>query len=85
MTLKGVDGSIAWAWHQAALLGAWTITAHGAGGNLTAAVKSSDDYRLGQPNLKFCVVRPSGVRWIWPVLSHHIAGGTLHASLGPQE
>lgn len=83
--MRGQTAVVQWGWHRAAQLGPYTFTASDAGGEVTAPVVSSDAIKLSQPALTFCVSRPNGTRWIWPVLSLHIADGTLHASLGPQE
>ena len=84
-TIQGTSGVIKWAWHDAATLGAWTLTTRDTGGDLTATVTSSDDYTLTQPALTFCVTRQNGITWKWPVNTLFIADGTMHASLGPQE
>jgi hypothetical protein len=84
-TIRGPEGVVTWGYHHAATLGPWTLTASDTGGEVTAAVTSSDDYKLSQPALKFCVPRQNGTAWKWPVLSLWVADGTLHASLGPQE
>ncbi len=85
ITIGGKTAVLKWAYHDAAMLGTWEITARNTGGDLTATVVSSDDFMLSQPALKFCVPRQNGPAWIWPVLSLWVADGTLHASLGPQE
>lgn len=83
--LKGSAAVVQWGWHNAAQLGSYTFTASDVGGDVTAMVTSVDAVKLSQPALTFCITRPNGTRWTWPVLSLHIADGTLSASLGPQE
>ncbi len=86
MTLTGPAATVRWVYHQAADLGAWTITdaENGTALSVTAVVKSSDAYRLAQRPVVFVVPRPTGV-WRFPILELQIAGATLTASLGPQE
>jgi hypothetical protein len=83
--IRGVQASVRWGYHPAAALGPWTLTASDTGGHIEAQIVSADDYRLSQPALKFCVTRQNGIVATWPVLTLHVAGQTLYASVGPQE
>ena len=85
ITVSGPAGAVQWGYYCAASVGAWTLAAHATGGTLTAAVTSSDPYRLTQPALRFVVTRQGGRTWSWPIVTLRIADGTLTASLGPQE
>jgi hypothetical protein len=82
-TMTGVAAEVRWAYKPAARLGAWTLTADAVGTQVTATVIEQDDDRmLGSP-LYFVV--PRDTLWKWPVYSASIVGGTLTATLGPQE
>jgi hypothetical protein len=85
VTVHGTAGEVRWGYYPAATVGAWTITAGSKGGTLTAAVTSSDLYRLRQPALRFTITRQDGRSWSWPITELAVADGTLTASLGPQE
>ena len=86
-TLRGPSAEVRWAYHRAADLGPWTMTLLDTHGNvsMTAAVISSDAFRVSQQPLTLVVPRPNGNAWRWPIQSLQIAGSTLTASLGPQE
>jgi len=83
LEIKGTEGEIRWVYHRAARLGLWSLSAQGATGTLTAKVLESDAFKLEQPGLVFRVCRPNG-SWTYPILSLHIADGTLYASLDLQ-
>jgi len=83
--VRGQAGELRWGYHEAAILGPWTLSADGAGGDLTATVVRSQAFRVQQPALTFRVSRQRAEPWKWPVLSLHIVGTTLYARLGPQE
>lgn len=76
---------VRWAYHRAASLGPWELTADGTVGSLTAKVKESDAFTLAQPDLSFRVTRQNGSAWSWPIHSLHIAGDTLTAKVSMQE
>lgn len=84
-TINGRVAELSWGYHQAAVLGSWTITVNPSGCALTATVVSHDAYRTSQPSVRFRVTRQHAAPWVWPVTALHIADGTLTASLGPQE
>lgn len=77
LTFGGATASLMWGYHQAAVLGPWTITAD----TLTATVVSADAFRTSQPALRFRVSRSSGVPWEWRIADLNIAGSSLSARL----
>lgn len=81
-SLTGAGGSIKWAYHVAAELGEWTLISGATGRVLSAAVTSSDAFRVTQAPLRFTVPMR---RWAWPIESLQIVDGRLTARLGPQE
>jgi len=83
--IRGPKAVIQWSYHCAATLGSWELTESDTGGTLTAQVIEADHYRLTQPALTFCITRQNRPPFVWPVLSLHVADGTLNAALGPQE
>ena len=87
VTLRGVEGSIAWGYHTAAVVTAWTITKAGRGGAwaLSAVVARADPFKLRQADLKFTAPRKGGY-FCWPVLSvTFVEASRLAATLGPPE
>lgn len=82
---RGREGELRWGYHQAAVLGPWTLTANPSGGALTAIVVRADAFRTSQPSLTFRVSRQHAAPLVWPVTTLHIADGSLTASVGPQE
>jgi len=83
-TFKGRAAELRWGYACAGTLGSWTMTADPTGLRVTAEVLAIDAYRAAQQPLTFCVIRQTTV-WQWPVVSLHIAGSTLTATLSPQE
>lgn len=80
-TLTGVAGELRWSYLPAATLGAWTLTSGATGRTLTAAILTSDAYRITQAPLHFRFGRRT-----WPVIEVHVTDdGRLTARLGPQE
>lgn len=77
VTFGGDAGELRWGYHQAAVLGPWTIT----GETLTATVVSADAFRTSQPAVTFRVSRSSGVPWEWRIAELNIAGASLRARL----
>jgi hypothetical protein len=81
LTMTGSSAVLKWGYREAAVLGAWSMTGHTAGGgSLTATVISSDTFRVTQTPLTF--VHPNG-KWTYPVLDLQITDHTLTALLGP--
>jgi hypothetical protein len=85
LSLAGQQAEIRWAYHRAASLGPWTLSANGAAGTLTAQVIEADTFKLSQPALTFRIPRPNGSVWAYPIQSLHIADGTLTARVSTQE
>lgn len=84
LTVKGMDGSIRWAYHTAALIRAWTIEHGDQGYTLSATVVKSDIFRISQRPLVFIAPHVKGV-WRWPVIELQISGASLTAKLGPRD
>lgn len=86
LTLRGAEGAIAWGYHTAAVVTAWTITKAGRSGAwaLSATIARADPFKLRQPDLKFTAPRAGGF-FCWPVLSVTVEATRLAATLGPPE
>lgn len=83
--LSGVVASLRWGYHSAAALGAWTVTRTEHGWSLTAAVLSTDAFRLSRRPLAFVAPHEKGM-WTWPIVGEpQITGAQLSAALGPME
>ena len=85
VTLRGLEATVVWGYHTAAVLRTWT--AHRTPQNtwtMEAQIKRADAFQLRQRNLKFAVPRPGGYL-CFPVLAVTLAATTLTASLGPPE
>jgi len=85
LTMKGAEAQIRWAYHRAASLGAWELSASGPIGTFTATVIEADTFKLSQPALSVRIPRPNGSAWSYPVQSLHVADGTLTARVSLQE
>lgn len=79
--ISGPTGVIRWGYRPAITLGAWTL----ADGILTGPITHRDPIASTQRPLMFCIPRPSGSFWKWPIEALEFAGSTLTATLGPQE
>lgn len=84
MRVTGAEGHIAWGYHIATTLRAWSLSRDEGQLTLTATVVTSDTFRLSQQPLVFVAQRQNG-SWRWPVHTLQISDGTLIARLGPQE
>ena len=84
VTVSGVTGSLRWAYHEAALVTAWTVTRTGDVWTLSATVGKSDAFRVSQRPLRFVAPHAHGA-WTWPVESLQMTGASLTAVLGPPE
>jgi hypothetical protein len=84
MVLRGSGGAVKWAYHVAATLDSWTMTAEPSGTSLTAKVVSHDTFAASQRPLVLVIPRPT-CQWKWVVESLQIVDGTLTAQLGQQE
>lgn len=78
-TMTGPAARVTWGYHVAAQLQAWSLTADGNTVRLTAAVESSDAFKLTQQGLSLCIPRQKGAVWTYPIESLHIADRTLTA------
>jgi hypothetical protein len=84
MVLRGTGGAVKWAYHTAASLDTWTMTAEPSGTTITAKVVTHDTFAASQRPLVLVIPR-STCQWKWPVDSLQIDGNTLTAVLGQQE
>jgi hypothetical protein len=84
ITIKGVEGSLRWSYHQAATLRDYVVTKTPEGWTLSATVVSSDTFRVSQRPLVFVATHAQGA-WRWSVQSLQIEGASLTAMLGPKE
>lgn len=78
VVLRGTSAEVRWAYHQAAVLGPWTLEA----GALSAEIVSADSTRLSQQPLTFLVRRSNGAIWKWPIVTLTVEGAMLLATLG---
>ena len=77
-TLTGQRAALYWSYHQAAVLGSWTVS----GLNLTASVTSVNEALMSQPSaLTFKVHREHTAPWVWRVESLQMTNGTITARL----
>jgi len=83
--IAGPSGVLRWGYSDVASVGAWTLVTDQTGGDLSAAIRSTDDFGLDQTPLVFVVPRPTGLPWIWPVVSITVAGDALTARVGLME
>lgn len=86
VTLRGLEATIVWGYHTAAVCKTWTAarTPQGAW-TLTATLQRADPFQLRQQPLRFAAPRRGGY-FSWPVLAVTLgADHTLAATLGPPE
>jgi hypothetical protein len=84
LTVRGVEGAIRLGYYPVGTLRAWIVTRMDDTWSLTATVESLDVFRASQRPLTF-VARHKDGRWVWPIQTLQISGGSLTASLGPPE
>ena len=79
LTLTGSAGTLRWAYHQAADVGAWSLTSDASGGDLHGAIVRANDSVLARADTLIFYAR--GVRW--PIISWTIEGTRLSARVVP--
>jgi hypothetical protein len=85
VTLRGLEATVLWGYHTAAVIRSWTVVRTPEGQwSLQAQVQRADPFQLRQRPLKFTAPRVGGY-FCWPVLSATLGAGTLAAVLGPPE
>jgi len=86
VTLTGVDATIVWGYHTAAVCRSWIVRrTPNARWILSAQITRADAYQLRQRDLKFTAPRKGGF-FCWPVLTAPVLQGTtISATLGPPE
>jgi len=85
LTLRGLDATVVWGYHTAAVCKSWTIARTPDGQwSLQAQLVKADAFQLRQRPLCFTAPRKGGF-YIWPVLGVTLGAGTLAATLGPPE
>jgi hypothetical protein len=85
VTLHGVEATVVWGYHTAAVCKAWTVQKHESGAwTLEATLTRADAFQLRQRDLKFTAPRKGGF-FCWPIVAVTLAASTLAATLGPPE
>lgn len=85
ITLRGLEATVVWGYHTAAVCRSWTICRTPAGHwTLQATLQRADPFQLRQQPLKFTAPRKGGF-FCWPVLGVSLGASTLAATLGPPE
>ena len=84
IAVHGPSAELRWSYSLAATLGPWTLQSVDGKLTVTATVVTHDPFAVSQRPLAFVVPRPTGA-WRWSVESLQIAGGSLSATLEPQE
>jgi len=84
LTIRGLEATVVWGYHTAAVCRAWTITRTPSGWALEASLARADAFQLRQPDLKFTAPRVGGF-FCWPILSVTVGTASLMAQLGPPE
>jgi hypothetical protein len=83
ITLTGLEATVVWGYHTAAVCRSWTIRRTPKGHwTLSAVIARADAFQLRQRDLKFTAARKGGY-FCWPVVSVTLAPTTLSAVLGP--
>lgn len=88
LTLTGTEGSIAWGYHQAAVVSRWRIAKDARGvWQLTATAARLEPFylRQTQPALIFTAPRAQASHWCWPVQQLSYQGSEIRATLGQVE
>ena len=78
MRIRGLRATVRWGYHEAAILGAWTVEER----TLTATIERVDRFRLAQQPLVFVAPHARG-SWRWTMVECTVTGDTLTARLGP--
>ena len=88
VTLTGLEATVVWGYHTAAVCTRWTVirAPKDAGGawTLSATLARADAFQLRQSQLKFTAPRKGGY-FCWPILSVTLTASNLAAVLGPPE
>lgn len=81
MQIQGPDGELRHGYFRAATLGPWHFTGTKRSGTFTAALRSSDAFRLSQTPLRI-VVHAGRETWTWPVISLQMTPEGVTATVG---
>lgn len=85
VTLRGLEATVVWGHHTAAVCRSWTVQRTPAGQwTLQAQLQRADAFQLRQRDLKFTAPRRGGF-FCWPILGVTLGSTTLAAHLGPPE
>jgi hypothetical protein len=84
LTLRGLEATIVWGYHTAAVCKAWTITKTPNGWALEATLARADAFQCRQRDLKFTAPRVGGF-FCWPVISLTLGQSSIMGYLGPPE
>lgn len=82
LTLRGLEGYVAWSYHTAALCSSWTVQRQKGFWTLRAQVTRADPFKLRQQPLEFRTPRRGGFL-CWPVHTVSLSDRQLAATLGP--
>lgn len=91
LKILGVRGALLWGYHEAAVLGAWSIRKTGQPGkgqtwSLVAQVARVEPFQIRQRPLLFSAPRFGGGMWAWGLEGTvQLTAGRLVARLGPPE
>ena len=89
LRIVGTRGALLWGYHEAAVLGTWTIQKTGKPGRevwtLGAAVARVEPFQIRQRPLLFSAPRFGGGMWAWGVEQVEVGPRRLSARLGPPE
>jgi len=85
VTLTGIEATVVWGYHTAAVCRSWTVTKTEQGAWILSAVLTrADAFQLRQRDLKFTAPRKGGF-FCWPIVAVTLGATTLAATLGPPE
>ena len=85
VTITGLEATVVWGYHTAAVCTRWRITKTAANAwTLSATLARADAFKLRQSQLKFTAPRKGGY-FCWPILSVTLTASNLAAVLGPPE
>jgi hypothetical protein len=89
LRIVGTRGALLWGYHEAAILGSWTIRKTGKPGQyvwtLAATLTRVEAFQIRQRPLLFSAPRFGGGMWAWGVDAVDVGATRIVARLGPPE
>lgn len=89
LRIRGARGALLWGYHEAAVLGTWSIRKTGKPGQfvwtLVASVARVEPFQIRQRPLLFSAPRFGGGMWAWGVEHVDVGASRISARLGPPE